>query len=44
MESDIVELKAPSELGWPGTAKFSKSADATLIAELKRRGYTVVNE
>jgi hypothetical protein len=42
VDEDIVELKPPVETGWPSTAKFSKAADADMIAELLRRGYTVV--
>lgn len=42
VDEDIVELRPPAVTGWPSTAKFSKSADASMIEELIRRGYTVV--
>jgi len=42
VSDDIVELQAPLDTGWPGTAKFSRAADAVMIEELIRRGYTVV--
>jgi hypothetical protein len=38
----IVELKPPPDSGFSGTAKLYAIADATIIAELLRRGYTVV--
>jgi hypothetical protein len=37
-----VELKPPASTGFAGTAKFLVVEDATLIAELLKRGYTKV--
>lgn len=42
VQDDIVELAPPVDTGWPGTAKFSRATDATMIEELVKRGYTVV--
>jgi hypothetical protein len=38
----IVELAPPPSTGFSGTAKFLAVEDATLIAELEKRGYTRV--
>jgi hypothetical protein len=37
-----VELKPPADSGFSGTALFDPVAQATLIAELLKRGYTTV--
>ena len=37
----IVELVPPAESGFSGTAKFLAVAQAALIQELLKRGYTV---
>jgi hypothetical protein len=39
---EIVELKPPPDLGFSGTRKFYAKADSVTVAELMRRGYTVV--
>jgi hypothetical protein len=43
-EDAIVEVKPPEGAGFSGTAKLLKVAQAPLIAELLKRGYTIVNE
>jgi hypothetical protein len=41
-EDDIVELKPPADSGFSGTAKFYAVAQAAMIEELIKRGYTRV--
>jgi hypothetical protein len=41
-DETIVELKPPPDFGFSGTAKFDAVAQAPLIAELLKRGYTKV--
>ena len=38
----IIELKPPADTGFTGTAKFFAVGQASLIAELEKRGYTRV--
>jgi hypothetical protein len=42
VQDDVVELRPPDDYGWSGTAKFYRVSDAVMIAELQRRGYTIV--
>jgi hypothetical protein len=39
----VIELKPPPDSGFSGTAKLMGEAQAPLIAELIKRGYTVVD-
>jgi len=41
-DEDIVELRPPAETGFSGTARLYAVAQATLIEELLKRGYTRV--
>jgi hypothetical protein len=40
---ELVELRPPDGSGFSGTAKFHPVAQAALIAELLKRGYTTVD-
>ena len=41
-EEDVVELRPPAAAGFSGTAKLLAIAQAPMIAELLKRGYTRV--
>jgi len=38
----VIELMPPPDQGFSGTLKLYATTEATVIDELKRRGYTVI--